>query len=151
MRNFSQSGSSEQGEKQRFKGIFQPKTSDLKKKKKKVFTEIVKDFPPEIAKKKVFSEIVKDFPPEIANSSSFSSRKQVISKKKGLHPKNLKKSVVSPQKTPIGASICTPVAPILLISSGHSPRLGGHSFRLGGAQAVSWGGTAPVCPPWRRV
>ena len=40
---------------------------------------------------------------------------------------------VSPQKlrkyrwqTPIWASICTPVAPNLLISSGHSPRLGGH-------------------------
>ena len=35
--------------------------------------------------------------------------------------------------SPIWALICTPVAPILLISSGHSPRLGG--------------GHAPVCPP----
>ena len=41
-------------------------------------------------------------------------------------------SDVSPQKTPIWASICTPVAPSLLISSGHSPRLGGHNF--GGAR-----------------
>ena len=32
-------------------------------------------------KKKVFTEIARDFPPEIANSSSFSGRKQVISKK----------------------------------------------------------------------
>ena len=49
------------------------------------------------------------------------------------------KSGVSPQKfqkyrwrTPIWASICTPVAPSLLISSGHSPRLGGTSSHLGG-------------------
>ena len=49
------------------------------------------------------------------------------------------KSGVSPQKlrnyrwqTPIWASICTRVASSLLISSGHSPRLGGHNFRLGG-------------------
>ena len=64
------------------------------------------------------------------------------------------KSGVSPQKlrkhrrqTPIWASICTPVAPSLLIFSGHSPRLRGHNFRSGGAQAVIWGGTAPECPP----
>ena len=54
------------------------------------------------------------------------------------------KSGVSPQKyrwqTSIWASICTPVAPSLLISSGHSPRLGGElNFRLGGM--------ALVCPP----
>ena len=30
------------------------------------------------------------------------------------------------------ALICTPVAPNLLISSGHSPRFGGNNFRLGG-------------------
>ena len=56
------------------------------------------------------------------------------------------KSSFSPQnvqkyqwQTQIWASICTPAAPSLEISSGHSPRLGGHNFRLGG--------TAPVCPP----
>ena len=74
-----------------------------------------------------------------------------LQKKKGLHLKNVTKSGVSPQKTLIWTSICAPEAPSLLISSGHSPRFGGHNFRLGGAQAVSWGGTAPVCPPWRRV
>ena len=37
------------------------------------------------------------------------------------------------------ASICNPKAPSLLISSGHSPRLGGTSAHLGG--------TAPECPP----
>ena len=56
------------------------------------------------------------------------------------------KSVVSPQKTPIWASTCTPVAPILLISSGHSPRLGGHCFRLGGHKQ-SFGGARPRYAP----
>ena len=72
------------------------------------------------------------------------------SPKKGLYPKNFVKSGVSPQKlricgcqTPILASICTLVAPILLISSGHSPRLGRHKQSFGG-------GKAPECPPWRR-
>ena len=64
------------------------------------------------------------------------------------------KSGVSPQKlrkyrwqTQIWASICTPVAPSLLISSVHSPRLGGAQSPFGGAQAVIWEGTAPECPP----
>ena len=48
-------------------------------------------------------------------------------------------SGVSPQKLrkyrwqiPIWASICSPVTPSQLISSGRSPRLEGHNFRLGG-------------------
>ena len=99
------------------------------------------------------------------NSKGFSSRNQnfkrffrpktgdLKKKKKGLHPKSIMKSGVSLQKlqkyrsqTPIWASICTPIAPSLLISSGHSPRLGGAIF-VWGAQAVIWGGTAPECPP----
>ena len=63
------------------------------------------------------------------------------------------KSGVSPQKlqkyrrwTPIWALICTPVAPSLLISLGHSPRLGGHNFRLGGHKQ-SFGGHGPGMPP----
>ena len=55
-----------------------------------------------------------------------------LQKKKDLHPKNVTKSGVSSQKTLIWASICAPEAPSLLISSGHSPRLEGHNFRLGG-------------------
>ena len=55
------------------------------------------------------------------------------------------------KKTPIWNSICTPVAPSLLISLGHSPRLGGHNFRLGGAQAVIWGAQPRYAPPWRQV
>ena len=56
------------------------------------------------------------------------------------------KSGVSPQKTPIWASIYTPVAPSLLISSGHSPRLWGHNFRLGGHKQ-SFGGAQPRYAP----
>ena len=98
-------------------------------------------------KKKVFTNIPKDFSTEITNSNGLSGRKQVISKKKkGLHPKYVMKSGVSPQKlqkyrwqTPIWASICIPVAPSLLISSGHCPRLGGHK--------QSFGGHGPEMPP----
>ena len=78
--------------------------------------------------------------------------------KKGFHLKNVTESGVSPQElqkyrwqTPIWASICTPVAQSLLISSGHSPRLGGHNFRLGGAQAVIWGARPRYALPWRQV
>ena len=77
----------------------------------------------------------------------------ISKKKKDLHPKNIMKSGASPQKlrkyrsqTPIWASICTPVAPSLLISSGHSPRLGGPNYRLRGTSS-HLGGTAPECPP----
>ena len=38
-------------------------------------------------------------------------------------------------------------APNLLISSGHSPRLGGHNSCLGGHKQSVGGGTAPACPP----
>ena len=57
-------------------------------------------------------------------------------------------SGVSPQKlqTPIWASISTPVAPSLLISSGHSPRLRGHNFHLVGHKQ-SDGGARPRNAP----
>ena len=104
-------------------------------------------------KKKVFAEIQRLFLAEIENLSGFSGQKQVISKKKGLHSKYVVKSGVGLQKlrnyrwqTPIGASICTPVAASLLISSGHSPRLGGHNFRLG-RHKQSFGGHGPEMPP----
>ena len=48
-------------------------------------------------------------------------------------------------KHQFSASICTPVAPSLLISSGHSPRLGRHNFRLGGHKQ-SFGGHGPGIP-----
>ena len=106
-RNLSQSGSNEQSEEQRLKGIFRPN-----------------------------SEIQAVFPAEDRRST----------KKKGLPPRNVVKSGVSPQKTPIWASICTPIAPSLLISSGHSPRLRGHNFRLGGTSS-HLGRHGPGMPP----
>ena len=125
------------GRNRKFKLFFRPKSGDLQKKRKK----------------KVFTEIAKNFSAEIGNLSGFSGQKQVFSEKKknkekkGLHPKQVTKSGVSPQKTLIWTSICTPEAPSLLISSGHSPRLGGVTVFVWGAQAVSWGSTAPICPP----
>ena len=95
-----------------------------------------------ISKKKVFTENASDYPADIGNSSNFSGREQEISKKKrSFSQKRHEIRCQSTKNTNLS----------LLISSGHSPRLGEHNFRLGGAQAVSWGGTAQVCPPWRRV
>ena len=110
-RYLSQSGSNQQGEEQRFKGIFRPK-----------------------------SEIQALFP---AKTGDFQKKRSSSQKRHEIR--------CQPQKTPIWASICTPVAPSRLNSSGHCPRLGGHNFRLGGAQAIIWWGTAPAFPPWRRV
>ena len=83
---------------------------------------------------------------------SISGRQQVISKK-NLHPKTVMKSSFSPQElrkyrgqTPIWVSIYTPVAPSLLISSRHSPRLGGHNFCLGRTSG-HLGGHGPGMPP----
>ena len=72
------------------------------------------------------SKIQRDFPAEIGISSAFSNFK-------------------STKNTNLGLDLRFK-APNLLISSGHSPCLGGTIF-VWGAQAVSWGGTAPVCPP----
>ena len=87
--------------------------------------------------KKIFTEIARDFSPEIANQAVFPA----------VHR-------LSPKKTPIWASICNPVAPILLISSGHSPRLGGHSFRLGGhgpGMPPRGAGSATVCGAYQKL
>ena len=163
-RNLSQPGSNEQGEDQRLKGIFQPKS------------ELQAVFPaenrwsPEKIEKKGLHWNCKDFPAEIETSSGFSGRNLVISKKKGLHWNcegfsgrkqvtskkkkvfiNAMKSDVSPQKTPIWASICTPVAPSLCKFLRGTVLAWGCTIFVWGAQAVIWGGTAPVCPPWRLV
>ena len=86
----------------------------------------------------------------------FVSDDQKKKQKKGLRPKSFMKSGVSPQKlqkygrqTRIWesqASICIPITPSLLISSGHSPRLGGTIF-VWGAQAVIWGARPRNAPP----
>ena len=123
------------GRNRKFKRFFQPKPGDLQKKKKK----------------KVFTKIARDFPAEIANSSGFSGRKQMFSrKKKGLHPKNVTKSGVSPPKTLILTSICASEALTLFISSGHSPNLRGHNFCFGGHKhSVGGGARSRYAPPCR--
>ena len=68
-----------------------------------------------------------------------------------FHPKNVMKYGVSPQNTPIWASICTPVAPSLLIYLGHSPRLGGVQFSFGEHKQSFGGARHRYAPPWRRV
>ena len=57
---------------------------------------------------------------------------------------------VNPNLGVLGLDLHSPTAPSLLISSGHSSRLGG-TILVWGAQAVIWGGTDPECPPWRRA
>ena len=121
--------------------------------KKKVFTEIARDFfgpkSGNLPQKRSSPKFQGIFRPN-SEMQAFLWLYQMIFKnkikKKGLHPKNVTKSAVSPQKTPIWASICTPVAPSLLISSGHSPRLEGHNFRLGGTSS-QLGGHGPGMPP----
>ena len=108
----------------------------------------------DLKKKKVFSS-------KISTNSSYRLKILAIfheffsedQKKKGLRSKNFMKFGVSPQKlrkygwqTLIWASICTLVAPSLLISSGHNPRLGRLNFCLGGHKQSFGGGTAPECP-----
>ena len=71
------------------------------------------------SKKNVFTKISRDFLAEIGISSGFCNFKSTKNTNFGLDLRSK--------------------APNLLISSRHSPRLGGHNFCLGG--------TAPVCPP----
>ena len=142
-RNLSQSGSSEQGEKQRFKGIFRPKS------------QIQALFPAEnrwSLKKKGLHWNCKGFYTRNRKFKQFFRPKTGdLQKIKVFIPKTSWNPLSVHKKTPIGASICTPVTPILLISSGHSPRLGGHSFCLGGYKQ-SFGGARPrYAPSWRRV
>ena len=93
------------------------------------------------------------FLPKSKIQTHFPAENRWFPNKKGLYPKNFMKSGVSPQKlqkygwqTSIWASICTPVAPILLLSSGHSPRLGGTIFIWGGT-STHLGGHGPEMPP----
>ena len=134
----------------KFKQFFRPKAGDLQK-------------------KKVFTEIARDFTAEIGNSSSFSGQKQVISEKKikkGLHwnckgfsgwnrkfkrfflPKTgdlQKKRSSSIKNTNLDLDLRSR-SPEPVNFFGAQSSLGAQ-FSFGGAQAVSWGGTAPVCPP----
>ena len=142
-RNLSQSESNEQGEDRKFRGIFRLKS------------EIQTFFPTENrwSKKKGFTGILRGFRPKSEIQTFFSAENRRSPKKKRSSSKNVMKSGVSPQKwqkyqwqAPIWASICTTVAPSLLISSGHSSRLGGAQFCLGGTSS-HLGGHDPGMPP----
>ena len=103
----------------------------------------------DLQKNKVFTEIAKDFPAEIANSSGFSGRKQVISKKKrSPSQKRHKIWCQSTKNTNLDLDLHSPS---LLISSGHSPRLGGIIFVWGGTSSQLGGHGPGMPPPWRRV
>ena len=133
-RNLSQSGSNEQGEDLRLKRIFRPKS------------EIQAVFPAKNRwfKKKRSSSILRGiFWPKSKIQAVFAAKNKCSTKS---NKKNVMKSVVSPQKTPIWDSICAPEAPNLLISSGHSPRLGGLNFRFGGTSS-NLRGHGPGMPP----
>ena len=142
----------------KFKRFFRPKAGDLQKNKKKVFTKIARDFPAEIGnlsnfpadyrwspkKKRSSLKLEGIFRPKSQIQAVFPVENRWSPKKKCLHRNNVTKSGVSPQKTLIWTSICAPEASSLLISSGHSPRLGGHKQSVGGARPR-------YAPPWRRV
>ena len=130
--------SNEQGESQKFKGIFRPKTGDLQKKKKK----------------NVFTEIQRDFAAEIRNSNSFSGRKQVISKKR-KRSSSQKCHEIRCQSTKITKiPLANTILGLDLHSSSPEPvnffgaqsSVGGAQFSFGVAQAIIWGarpGNAP--------
>ena len=66
--------------------------------------------------------------------------------KSGVSPQKLQKYGRQTRIWEFQASICIPITPSLLISSGHSPRLGGTIF-VWGAQAVIWGARPRNAPP----
>ena len=94
-------------------------------------------------KRKVFTEIARGFPAEIANSSGFSGRKEVISKQK--------KRSSSTKNTNLDLDLRSRSPEPVNFFGAQSSFLGRAQFSFGGAQAVRWGGTALVCPAWRRV
>ena len=96
--------------------------------------------------KKVFTEITRDFPVEIANSSGFSGRKQVISKKRSSSQECHKIWCQSTKNTNLDLDLRSrSPKPVNFFEAQSS--LGGSQFSCGGAQADSWGDTAPICPP----
>ena len=106
------------------------------------------------------SKIQREFPAKIANSSGFSGREQVIFKKKkkrvfipkmSWNPVSVhKKHENNSGKHQFGLRFAlSSLEPINFFGAQSS--LGRAQFSFGGAQAVIWGETAPICPPWRRI
>ena len=94
--------------------------------------------------KKVLTKILSNFPAEIRNSNGFSGPKQVISKKKKKKRCLSQQCHVNYENMKI--SICTPIAPSLLITSGNSPRLGGGTVFVWGHKK-SFAGARPRYVP----
>ena len=91
------------------------------------------------------------FSAKIRNSISFSGRKQVISKKKRSSSQNFYKIQCEFAKITKIRVANTNLGLELHSSSPDPVRFFGAQSSLEGAQAVIWVGTAPECPPWRRV
>ena len=102
-------------------------------------------------KKKVFMEIARDFPAEIANSSVFSGRKQVISKKKtSPSQKRHKIWCQSTKNTNLDLDLRSR-SPDPVNFFGAQSSLGEHNFRLAGHKHSVGGARPRYAPPWRRV
>ena len=108
-------------------------------------------------KKKVFTEIQRDFPAEIRIWNGLFGQKQVTSEKKKVFiPKILCQTTkikiflwsskeISVAFITFGLDLHSCCSEPVNFSE-HSPRLGGTIF-VWGVQALIWGGTAPECPP----
>ena len=117
------------GRNRKFKRFFRQKADDLQN---KGLLQICKGF---FGRNREFKRFLRP-------KTDALQKKKKQKKKNGLHPKNIMKSGVSPLDTPIWASICTPVAPSLLISPAHSSRLGGHKQSFDTVQILSEGAEA---------
>ena len=106
------------------------------------------------SKKKVFTEIQRDFSAEFRNSSGFSARKKVTSKKKRsssqkfckIRGKSTKITNMRVPNTNFGLDLHSS-SPDPINFFGAQSSLGGAQFSFGGAETLIWGGTAPECPP----
>ena len=107
-----------------------------------------------LLKKKVFTEILRDFPAEIKNSNGFSVQKQMISKTKRsssqkchqIRCQSTNITKIPVVNTNLGLDLHSSI-PEPVNFFGAQSLLGGAQFSFGGAQAVIPGGTAPECPP----
>ena len=116
----------------KLQGIFRPKS------------EIFRPKTGDLQKKKVFTEIAREFPAEIGNSSGFSGQKQVLSKqKRSSSQKRYKIWCQSTKNTNLDLD--------LRYRSPEPVTFFGAQSSLGRGTCTQLGGAAAVCPPWSRV
>ena len=143
-RNLSQSGSNEQGEDHKDSTEFSGRNRESKRcgfsGRKQV-----------ISKKKDLHWNCKGFSGRNMNPSGDLQKKKVRFPKMSWNPVSVHKTTKIPvANTNLGLDLHSS-SPEPVNFFGAHPSLGGAQFSFGGAQAVIWGGTAPVCPPWRRA